>query len=95
MQMIDYLSPELKTAAQVAGVFAAMFVTDVCWTRWSLNVSAHRATPAAFYGVGIVAGSATVTLGYVDNHWMLIPAIIASFVSTWLVVHRESKKVAA
>lgn len=78
----------MSLALQAALVFFAVAFADVCWTRWSSAVAAGRRWSAAWWGVGIyVIGSVSV-IEYTANHWLLVPAVLGSFVGTAVAVKK-------
>lgn len=69
-------------------VFTATVIADVIWAEWARAVSLRRADLAAVYAAGIIVCGAFVTIEYVHDHWLLLPAAAGAFVGTWWSVNR-------
>lgn len=67
-------------------VFVAMTVLDFIWAVYTKSVSDNKPLLASAFAVGIVVVGAFVTISYVANHWMLIPAGLGAFAGTWIAV---------
>ena len=64
-------------------VFAAMFALDFVWTFYTRAIQRHAALAAANWAVGITLFNGGVTIGYVDNPWLLVPALAGAFTGTF------------
>lgn len=69
-------------------VFTATVIADFIWARWSAECAAKRASSAAVYGGLIIVCSGFVTVEYVNDHWLLIPAVLGAGVGTYIAVKR-------
>jgi hypothetical protein len=74
------------------GTFTAMLFVDVCWAKYFLSVSKHKPLPSAMWGSLIVLFGAISTINYVQDKWMLVPAVLGAFVGSYFTVRREQKK---
>ena len=63
-----------------------MFILDFVWTRYTHAVASKRAMSAATNAVGIVFFNSVVTLAYVADPWMILPAAFGAFVGTWVAM---------
>ena len=73
-------------------VTISMFLADVCWTMYFIEVEKRRPTPAGLWGAAILLFGAVVTLNYVDDHRLLIAAVLGSFLGVWVTVYYKKKK---
>lgn len=69
------------------GVFIAVSVADALWTGWMRAVDARDPALASLFSVSLVLTSAYVTVAYVENRKLLIPAALGAFVGTYLSVY--------
>lgn len=69
-----------------AAVFAAMFVLDFVWARYTAAITARWALCAGFHAITITAINGAATISYVANPWLLIPAIAGAFLGTVVAV---------
>lgn len=67
-------------------VFIAVFLLDVVWTAYIVQVSNKNALLAAIYSVFLYLSSAYALTKYMENKKMLIPATLGAFIGTYLVV---------
>ncbi len=67
-------------------VFAIMTALDFVWARYTAAVTDKRRLAAALYSGAIVGLGGFSTISYVDNHWMLIPAVAGALFGTYLAV---------
>lgn len=64
-------------------VFAAMFALDYVWTFYTKAIQRHAAFAASSWAVSITIFNALAQIGYVNNHWLLIPAVLGAFGGTY------------
>lgn len=64
-------------------VFAAMFLLDFVWTFYTKAIQRHAAFAAANWAVMITLFNGAAQIGYVENHWLLIPAGLGAFGGTY------------
>lgn len=72
-------------------VFVAIFLSDVCWATYIKYVHASKPLLSGFWAVALFIPGAFVTLSYVQNHWLLIPASIGAFSGTAITVWWNKK----
>jgi len=72
-------------------VFLAMTLTDVLFALYVRRASQGRAIYAAIFSLLIMMNAGYVTVSYVGNHWMIIPAGLGAFVGTFLAVKCDKK----
>jgi hypothetical protein len=63
-------------------IFLVTFALDVVWARYTVALVARRIGPASMYAAGITALSGVCAISYVENHWMLLPAVAGAAVGT-------------
>jgi uncharacterized membrane protein YfcA len=63
-------------------VFAALFCLDLVWAKYTLAISAKRTVWAASYASAIIALSGYAAINYVNDPWMLLPAMAGAFLGT-------------
>lgn len=69
-------------------VFTATVIADVIWAEWSKAVAAKRPAASGLYAMGIIVCGAFVTIEYVHDHILLVPAAAGAFLGTWWSVRR-------
>jgi hypothetical protein len=69
-------------------VFTATVIADVIWTEWSKAVTAKHAELAGLYAAGIILCGAFVTIEYVRDSSLVLPAALGAMLGTWLSVRR-------
>lgn len=73
-------------------VFFALFISDVFWVKCIKSVQETNPFSAASWAIGIFLPTALVTVAYVDNRWLLIPACLGHFAGTYYTVKWEQHK---
>jgi hypothetical protein len=74
------------------GVMVAIFFVDICWAKYFIHVNKHNPLPAASWGSLILVFGAFVTIEYVHDKTLIIPAFIGGFIGTYITVYRERNK---
>jgi len=69
---------------QAAIVFFTLFALDVVWARYTLYLNGGHRWRAGGLAAAIIALGSFSTINYVDNHWMIIPAMAGAFCGTWI-----------
>jgi hypothetical protein len=82
----------LEYILKFAGVFAAMFLVDVCWTKYFIHIAKKDPLKSATWGALIMVFGAFTTINYVNDRTLLIAAILGGFCGTYYTVYREKKK---
>jgi len=74
-------------------VFLSMFVVDVFYAIYLKSIENNKPIFASFMAMIVFFVASIATIGYIDNHWLLIPACMGAFVGTWVgVKYNISKK---
>ena len=71
------------TLYSAACMFAMVFALDFVWTGYTKSVAADRALLASCYSALIFLIGGLSTIGYVENPWLLIPAIAGGVSGTY------------
>jgi hypothetical protein len=71
---------------QVLYVFGSMVVLDFIWAHYTLFLLKKKAAGAGLAATAIMLCNAVVTIGYVDDHWMIIPTAVGAFVGTYAAI---------
>lgn len=72
-------------------IFLALAVLDFIWGKYIAAVSGASAVVAAAWAVPIYALGSWVTIEYVHDPVLLIPACSGAFVGTWLSVKVKNR----
>ena len=67
-------------------VFLSMFIVDVLYAIYLKSIENNKPIFASFMAMIVFFVASIATIGYVDNHWLLIPACIGAFAGTWVGV---------
>jgi hypothetical protein len=73
-------------------VFIAIFLADVFWVLCVNRVQASKPIAAGLWAVALFLPTALVTMSYVKDPVLLIPACIGGFAGTALTVLWERKR---
>lgn len=73
-------------------VFVAMFFADVCWVWYFISIEERKSVLAGLWGAIIYLFSAFTITNYVNDKTLLIPAVIGSFLGTYVVVIYKKRK---
>lgn len=71
--------------------FVGMTVLDFVWAKYTLSVAKRRPAIGGGYAVAIMVFNGLVTLAYVGDPRLLIPAALGAFVGTYVGVRRGVK----
>jgi len=72
-------------------VFFVSAAVDAVWAKYIATAAQGRAFAAAIWSSVIVGCGSFVTLEYVFNKWMIIPAVIGGFVGTYAMIKYDNK----
>jgi hypothetical protein len=67
----------------VSFVFGGTIVLDFIWTRCVSAIAHESPIVAANWGAATTVLTAVITISYVNNHWLLVPAAAGA----WLGVY--------
>lgn len=70
-------------------VFCAMFLADVCWTRYFIEVAAKRAFIASMWSGAIVACGAYAVVNYVHDPLAVAAAVAGSVLGTYVTMKKS------
>jgi peptidoglycan biosynthesis protein MviN/MurJ (putative lipid II flippase) len=73
-------------------VTLSMILANVCWTMYFIEVDKRQPIPAGIWGSAIILFGAFTTVHYVEDHRLLVAALIGSFVGTASTVYYKKKK---
>jgi len=73
-------------------VMVAMFLTDVCWTMYFVEVEKRKSISAGLWGSAILLFGSVVTINYVGDHRLLAAAIIGSFLGVVATIEYKKRK---
>lgn len=76
---------------QFTSVFVAMVAADACWAKYMRYVAEGHATKAATWSAAIILVGAVAVVSYVNDHRLLIAAVLGAWVGTYLAVRRSPK----
>lgn len=65
-------------------VFLAMLAVDLLNAVYIKNIEKNNALIASFTCVFVFLAASVAVIGYVDDHWLLIPASAGAFVGTYI-----------
>jgi uncharacterized membrane protein YfcA len=69
---------------QVPLAFFGMVALDFVWARYTLNLVKKYHATSGGYAATIMLLNGVVTLTYVHDPWMILPAAVGAFVGTYL-----------
>jgi len=73
-------------------VMVAMIAADVCWTMYFIETEKRRSVPAGLWGAAILLFGSLVTMNYVEDHRLLIAAVIGSFIGVAGTIEYKKRK---
>lgn len=76
----------IRQVARWAGVAGAMFALDMVFAMYVIATAAKAAEAAAAWATAIVLLNGVVTLSFVRDRWMLLPAAFGAFAGTWSAI---------
>lgn len=68
-------------------VFAGTFLLDVMWTLYVRGAAAGHPQRAGLASIGITLCSGMVTLEYIQDHTLLVPAALGAYGGTLLPIY--------
>lgn len=81
----------MPTWVQAVLAFTGMAALDMVWARYTMAVMARAPHRAGLLASGIMALNALVTLTYVDDWLMILPAAAGAYAGTWLATRRADR----
>jgi uncharacterized membrane protein YfcA len=80
------------TMIEAVLVFVSMFVVDIFYAIYLKSIENNKAIHASSMATIVFFIASIATIGYVDNHWLLLPACLGAFAGTWVGVKYNIKK---
>ena len=72
-------------------VFLLVTIVDFIWARYIAHTAKNNAIKASCYAAILTLMGSVVTIAYVDNHYMIIPAALGALVGTYLSIKLSKK----
>lgn len=82
----------MEYTLKVIAVFIGVFFTDVCWTFYLLKVQERKSLQASIWATLLYFMGAMIVTTYVEDRWLIIPAVFGSFIGTYVVIEYKRKK---
>ncbi len=73
------------------GVFLGLIVLDFIWVGYVKSVQKHQPLHSGLWASVMITVSGFVTISYVTDHTLLIPAALGAFVGTWAGSHAHAR----
>ena len=73
-------------------IFIATIIVDVAWTLYLIKVEERNVLQSGVWAVVIYLLGALIVLSYSTNHFLLIPAVLGSFIGTAGTVWYKKRK---
>jgi hypothetical protein len=67
-------------------IFASMFALDFVWAFYMKAVQRSAAFSAASWAIAITVFNGAVQIGYIADHWLLVPAAAGAFIGTFFAL---------
>lgn len=67
-------------------VCLAMVVTDFIWAKWMASVAGNEALHGALWSTGTILLGGFVTISYVHDRRLLVPAAVGGFIGTYIAM---------
>jgi hypothetical protein len=64
-------------------VFVGLVVLDIIWVGYTKSLQKHTPVKSGLWAAIMITVSGFVTISYVGDHSLLIPAAAGAFVGTW------------
>ena len=66
--------------------FVAVFALDFIWVQFTMATANHQPYRAAFWSAWIYVAGGLSTILYINDHWLLIPAIVGAMSGTFFSI---------
>jgi hypothetical protein len=73
-------------------IFLGAFVQDIFWTLYIRRISTGKPIISAFLSVAILLIGGLITINFVRNYRLLIPAGTGAFVATLLTIYWDRRR---
>lgn len=71
--------------------FVSTFAADFCWALYFRHVADRRPVWAGFWSTSCLMLGSVVTISYVHDPILLVPALLGGFAGTFVVVEKERR----
>lgn len=71
--------------------FLAVFVMNLFYSYYIKATQEDKALLASCWAAMINLVASLAAIGYIQNHWLLIPSCLGSFLGTWVGMRRNNK----
>jgi len=71
--------------------FLAVFVMNLFYSYYIKATQEDKPLLAGCWSAMINLVASLAAIGYIQNHWLLIPSCLGSFIGTWVGVRRNNK----
>ena len=72
-------------------VFLSMIFVDYVWGIYIKAMANHEALKASVAGALIMLAGAFTSIGYIEYHYLLIPAVLGGFIGTYVAASKKEK----
>lgn len=72
-------------------VFLLVALVDFLWAQYVIHTAGIKPLKSSLYAAGIYILSSIITIAYVDDHHMVVPAGLGAFAGTYLSVRLKKK----
>jgi hypothetical protein len=72
-------------------IFLGAFVQDIFWTLYIRKVATGKPIISAFLSVAILLIGGYITINFVKNYFLLLPAGIGAFVATLITIYWDRR----
>lgn len=66
------------------GIFLLTLVVDFAWSMYIKSLADNKHIRASGWAAFITLAGGLTVIGYTENHWLLIPAVIGGAIGTYL-----------
>lgn len=73
-------------------IFLGAFVQDIFWTFYIRRVSTGKPIISAFLSVAILLIGGFITINFVRNYFLLIPAGMGAFIATLVTIYWDRRR---
>lgn len=81
----------LATLMQGAAVLVGMTILDFVWARYTAACAEKKAMLASLNASGIMILNGLVTIVYVNEPRMIVPAVVGAFIGTYLSIWMSNR----
>lgn len=71
--------------------FAGMVVLDIVFAFYTLKVAQRAEIQASLFATAILGLNGLVTVLYVEDNKLIVPAMVGAFVGTWIAIKIDKR----